>query len=50
MLTLLHIDSSARDRRSHTRRLSRLFVNRWLRRRPNDGVILREIGRHPPPP
>jgi FMN-dependent NADH-azoreductase len=50
MATLLHIDSSARDRCSHTRRLSRFFVDRWLEQRPADEVIFRDIGRNPPPP
>jgi FMN-dependent NADH-azoreductase len=50
MSTLLHIDASARGERSHTRRLSRLFVNRWCEIRPKDKVIYRDLGHNPPPP
>jgi FMN-dependent NADH-azoreductase len=48
MLTLLHIDASARGKGSHTRRLRRLFTERWRALRPQDEVIARDIGRHPP--
>jgi FMN-dependent NADH-azoreductase len=50
MLTLLHIDSSARSGRSHTRQLSQLFVERWHGSRPDDRVVYRDVGRYPPPP
>lgn len=49
MTTLLHIDASARVTRSHTRRLSRRFVEGWLARRPGDEVIPRDVGVSPPP-
>lgn len=49
MTTLLHIDASARVTRSHTRRLSRRFVEAWLARRPGDAVIRRDVGVSPPP-
>jgi FMN-dependent NADH-azoreductase len=47
--TLLHIDASARGARSLTRRLSRLFVDRWTARRPEDRVIRRDLAEDPPP-
>ena len=54
---LLHIDSSARigrsdqdARGSHTRRLSHRFVRRWLRARPYDPVIHRDLAAAPPTP
>jgi FMN-dependent NADH-azoreductase len=50
MTTILHIDSSARTGRSHSRRLSARFVEAWLARRPYDSVIRRDVGIDPPPP
>ncbi|MGO1075419.1 FMN-dependent NADH-azoreductase [Inquilinus sp. CA228] len=50
MTTILHIDSSARLGRSHSRRLSARFVEAWLARRPGDMVIRRDVGLEPPPP
>jgi len=50
MTTILHIDSSARLGRSHSRRLSARFVETWLARRPRDTVIRRDVGLEPPPP
>lgn len=48
--TLLQIDASAQlDERSHTRRLTRSFIERWTRRRPRDRVIRRDVGRSPIP-
>ncbi|MGY2051631.1 FMN-dependent NADH-azoreductase [Methylobacterium sp. JK268] len=54
---ILHVDSSARtglsdrDRHgSHTRRLSHRFVTRWSAARPQDGVVVRDVGRRPPAP
>lgn len=56
-ITLLHLDGSARPgisgrdpHGSHTRRLSERFVQRWQAARPNDSVIYRDIGQHPPQP
>lgn len=56
-LRLLHIDASARsgisglDRHgSHTRRLSRRFVDRWTALRPMDAVLYRDVGVMPPAP
>lgn len=55
MTTLLHIDASARRRGSdqarhgsHTRRLSRLFVDQWLQHDPDTQVLYRDIGNEPP--
>ena len=57
MLTLLHLDASARPGRSgaqphgsHTRRLSARFVERWRLHRPTDRVVYRDIGAAPPAP
>jgi FMN-dependent NADH-azoreductase len=57
MTTLLHLDASARSGRSdqqqhgsHTRRLSHRFVEQWLRQRPGDRVVVRDVGLHPPSP
>lgn len=56
-LRLLHIDASARpgvsgqDRHgSHTRRLSRRFVDRWATLRPMDTIVYRDVGASPPAP
>lgn len=49
-MTLLQLDSSARVEGSHTRRLTRHFIERWLARRTNDVVIHRDVGREAPPP
>lgn len=49
MTTLLHIDASPRGERSLTRRLSQHFVDTWLASRPGDRVIVRDVGRQPPP-
>src|SRR5690554_7861381 len=57
MATLLHIDAIAPPGRSnidaygsHTRRLTRQFVERWRARQPEDAVIYRDVGRTPPAP
>ncbi|WP_267225960.1 FMN-dependent NADH-azoreductase [Dyella silvae] len=57
MITLLHIDSSARSGRSdqwthgsHTRRLSAQFVRQWQERRPRDAVVYRDLAEQPPAP
>ena len=47
--TLLHIDSSARVARSHSRRLSTAFVDAWLAEVPDTRVIRRDVGINPPP-
>ncbi|TCS16600.1 NAD(P)H-dependent oxidoreductase [Caulobacter sp. BK020] len=57
MTSILHIDSSARPRGSdmaphgsHTRRLTRRFVERWRAARPADPVTYRDVGQAPPTP
>lgn len=49
MTTILHLDASARSARSLSRRLSRLFVENWLRHCPDDRVIRRDLAENPPP-
>lgn len=56
-LRVLHLDSSARtglsgrDRHgSHTRRLSRRFIDRWSIARPEDQITYRDVGIDPPAP
>ncbi|WP_119458525.1 NAD(P)H-dependent oxidoreductase [Rhodospirillaceae bacterium SYSU D60014] len=57
MLTLLHIDASARQGGSdtssygsHSRRLTARFMSRWRAVRPSDAVIYRDVGQNPPAP
>ncbi len=50
MTILLHLDASARIAGSQTRRLGRLFVERWRALRPDDTVVHRDVGREPPRP
>ncbi|MGV6874787.1 FMN-dependent NADH-azoreductase [Pseudochelatococcus sp. B33] len=47
--TLLHVDSSARLERSHSRRLGKLFTDLWRSARPQDRIIHRDVGLNPPP-
>jgi FMN-dependent NADH-azoreductase len=47
--TLLHIDSSARVDRSHSRRLGKFFIDAWRAAAPGDELIYRDIGLDPPP-
>lgn len=49
MTTILHIDSSVRTHQSHTRQLTRRFVDEWLARVPETAVIYRDLGTYPPP-
>lgn len=56
-LNILQIDASARPgisgvdpRGSHTRRLTRRFIERWQAARPQDSVSYRDIGQQPPSP
>lgn len=48
-VTLLRIDASVRSERSLSRRLADAFMVEWMRRRPADRVIGRDVGRNPPP-
>ncbi|MGL6249443.1 MAG: FMN-dependent NADH-azoreductase [Billgrantia desiderata] len=57
MITLLHLDASARSGRSgidphgsHSRRLSAHFVAQWKKARPGDHLLYRDVGQHPPRP
>lgn len=56
-LNILQIDASARPgisgvdpRGSHTRRLTRRFIERWQAARPQDSVSYRDVGQQPPLP
>jgi len=50
MKTLLHIDSSPRDGRSHSRQLTATFAEAWRRANPDGQVVHRELGLTPVPP
>jgi FMN-dependent NADH-azoreductase len=49
MANILHIDASPRGERSHSRRMTREFVEQWKQQHPNDTITYRDIGRNPPP-
>lgn len=49
MTHLLHIDSSPRGDRSHSRRLTREFIEQWKQVHPGDTITYRDIGRNPIP-
>ena len=49
MAHLLHIDSSPRGERSHSRRMTREFVEQWKQAHPSDTVTYRDVGRNPVP-
>lgn len=49
MATLLHLDTSVRSERSLSRRLSAAFVDTWLRERPTDKVLRRDLAAETPP-
>jgi FMN-dependent NADH-azoreductase len=49
MKTLLHIDSSPRTERSHSRQLTAQFVRAWRRANPDGIVVHRELGSTPLP-
>jgi FMN-dependent NADH-azoreductase len=49
MASLLHIDTSPRGERSHSRRLTREFVEGWRLTHPADTITYRDIGRNPVP-
>ena len=49
MANLLHVDSSPRGERSHSRKLSAEFVQQWLAKHPGDQVTYRDLGTHPMP-
>ena len=47
--TLLHLDASPRGARSHSRRLGEEFLATFRSAHPGAHVIVRDIGREPPP-
>jgi FMN-dependent NADH-azoreductase len=49
MANILHIDASPRGERSHSRRMTREFVEQWKQQHPNDTITYRDIVRNPPP-
>ncbi len=49
MAHILHIDSSPRGERSHSRRLTKEFVEQWKQAHPDDTVTYRDVGRIPVP-
>lgn len=49
MAHLLHIDSSPRGERSHSRRMTKEFVEQWKQAHPGDTVTYRDVGRNPVP-
>jgi FMN-dependent NADH-azoreductase len=49
MAHILHIDSSPRGERSHSRRLTTEFVQQWQQAHPADVVTYRDVGRNPVP-
>lgn len=49
MAHLLHIDASPRGERSHSRRMTREFVEQWQKVHPSDTITYRDIGRNPVP-
>jgi FMN-dependent NADH-azoreductase len=49
MARILHIDSSPRGERSHSRRLTREFVEAWKQAHRADIVTYRDVGRNPVP-
>ncbi|MEH2097362.1 FMN-dependent NADH-azoreductase [Nostoc sp.] len=49
MVNILHIDSSPRAERSHSRELSKEFVSAWRATHPEDAIAYRDLGHHPVP-
>jgi FMN-dependent NADH-azoreductase len=49
MAHVLHIDASPRGERSHSRRMTREFVEQWKQVHPSDTVTYRDVGRNPIP-
>lgn len=49
MAKLLHIDASPRSDRSHSRVLTKEFIDAWLESHPIDTVAYRDVGHFPPP-
>lgn len=49
MANVLHLDASPRGARSHSRRMTRAFVEQWKQANPGDFVTYRDVGRNPVP-
>jgi len=49
MAHILHIDSSPRGERSHSRKLTHRFITDWKNAHPQDTVTYRDLGHHPVP-
>jgi FMN-dependent NADH-azoreductase len=49
MSSVLHLDASPRNDRSHSRRLSAFFVQQWRERHPSDTVLYRDLCVFTPP-
>jgi FMN-dependent NADH-azoreductase len=49
VVNILHIDSSPRAERSHSRELSKEFVSAWRAAHPEDAIAYRDLGHHPVP-
>ncbi|MBN3926126.1 FMN-dependent NADH-azoreductase [Nostoc sp. NMS4] len=49
MVNILHIDSSPRGERSHSRELSKEFVSGWRAAHPEDAIVYRDLGHYPVP-
>ncbi len=49
MAHILHLDASPRGERSHSRRLSKAFVDAWVAAHRGDSVTYRDLGHHPVP-
>jgi FMN-dependent NADH-azoreductase len=49
VVNILHIDSSPRGERSHSRELSKEFVSGWKAAHPEDAIAYRDLGHHPVP-
>ncbi|MEH2125668.1 FMN-dependent NADH-azoreductase [Nostoc sp.] len=49
MVNILHIDSSPRGERSHSRELSKEFVSAWRAAHPEDAIAYRDLGHYPVP-
>jgi FMN-dependent NADH-azoreductase len=49
MTQILHLDSSPRAERSHSRQLTRAFVEELTKQHPNTTVVYRDLGHNPVP-
>ena len=49
-MNILHIDSSPRAERSHSRQLTRAFVAELKAAQPNASVVYHDLGHQPVPP